>query len=38
MPQGGGLYTTDVFGGGPFPVSLTQTVIAGNRPDDCFGC
>ncbi len=29
--QGGGLFTT-------FPVTLTRTVIAGNRPDQCFGC
>ena len=29
-PQGGGLYTT-------VPVVLTSTVIAGNRPDQCFG-
>ena len=29
-PQGGGLYTT-------VPVVLAHTVIAGNRPDQCFG-
>ena len=29
-PRGGGLYTT-------VPVVLTSTVIAGNRPDQCFG-
>jgi hypothetical protein len=29
--QGGGLFTT-------FPVTLKNTVIAGNLPDDCFGC
>ena len=29
--QGGGLYTT-------FPVTLSRPVIAGNRPDQCFGC
>ena len=29
-PQGGGLYTT-------VPVVLARTVIAGNRPDQCFG-
>jgi hypothetical protein len=29
--QGGGLYTT-------FPVTLSRTVVAGNRPDECFGC
>ena len=29
--QGGGLFTS-------FPVMLTRTVIAGNRPDQCSGC
>jgi hypothetical protein len=29
--QGGGLFTTA-------PVTLTRTVIAGNHPDQCFGC
>jgi hypothetical protein len=29
--QGGGLYTAS-------PVTLTRTVIAGNKPDQCFGC
>ncbi len=29
--QGGGLFTA-------FPVTLTRTVIAGNTPDQCFGC
>ena len=29
--QGGGLFTT-------FAVTLTRTVIAGNKPDQCFGC
>ena len=29
--QGGGLYTD-------FPVTLTKTPIAGNKPDQCFGC
>jgi hypothetical protein len=29
-PQGGGLYTN-------VPVIITSTVIAGNRPDQCFG-
>jgi hypothetical protein len=29
--QGGGLFTT-------FAVTLTKTVIAGNKPDQCFGC
>ena len=31
LVQGGGLYTD-------FPVSLTRTLIAGNKPDQCFGC
>ncbi len=30
-PQGGGLFTA-------FPVTLTRTVIAGNKPDQCYGC
>ncbi len=29
--QGGGLFTA-------FPVTLTRTLIAGNRPDQCSGC
>ncbi len=29
--RGGGLYTA-------FPVTVTRTAIAGNRPDQCFGC
>jgi hypothetical protein len=29
--QGGGLYTD-------FPATILQTVIAGNAPDQCFGC
>jgi hypothetical protein len=29
--QGGGVYTTN-------GLSRTRTVIAGNKPDDCFGC
>ena len=37
-PQGGGMYTADIFSGEPFPVTLTRTAIAGNRPDQCFGC
>ena len=31
LVRGGGLFTD-------FPVSLTRTVIAGNNPDQCFGC
>jgi hypothetical protein len=37
-PQGGGIYTTDPFGGGNFPVTLTGTLVAGNQPDQCVGC
>jgi hypothetical protein len=37
-PQGGGIYTADVFGGANFPVTLTGTVVAGNQPDQCYGC
>jgi hypothetical protein len=29
--QGGGLYTD-------FPATIQRTVIAGNAPDQCFGC
>jgi hypothetical protein len=29
--QGGGLYTT-------VPVTLTNSIIAQNTPDQCFGC
>ena len=29
--SGGGLYTL-------YPVSLSQTPVVGNRPDQCFGC
>jgi hypothetical protein len=38
VSQGGGLYTADPFGGQPFPVAMTRTVIEGNKPDQCFGC
>jgi len=37
-PLGGGLFTADVFSLQPLPVTLTHTVIAGNSPDQCFGC
>lgn len=36
--QGGGIFTADVFSGDPFAVTLSGTVIAGNKPDECFGC
>jgi hypothetical protein len=35
--QGGGIYTAD-FTGEPLPITLTRTVVAGNQPDQCFGC
>ncbi|MBA3428768.1 MAG: hypothetical protein H0U07_09380 [Actinobacteria bacterium] len=31
LEQGGGVYTT-------FPITRTRTLIAFNRPDQCFGC
>jgi len=38
MSQGGGLYGADPFSGQPFPVTITRTVIEGNKPDQCVGC
>jgi hypothetical protein len=38
LSQGGGLYTADPLSGTPFPVTLTRTVIEGNKPDQCVGC
>ena len=38
MSQGGGLHTVDPFTGEPFPVTMSGTVIEGNRPDQCVGC
>jgi hypothetical protein len=37
-PMGGGLFTADVLSFQPLPVTLIHTVIAGNSPDQCFGC
>jgi hypothetical protein len=37
-PRGGGIFTADIFSGAPFAVTLTRTVVAGNKPDQCFGC
>jgi hypothetical protein len=31
LVHGGGIFTT-------FPLTLTRTTLAGNRPDQCFGC
>jgi hypothetical protein len=38
LSQGGGLYTADPFSGDSFPVTLTGTVIEGNKPGQCVGC
>ncbi len=38
VSQGGGLYTADPFSGEAFPLTLTRTVIEGNKPDQCVGC
>ena len=38
MSQGGGLYTVDPFTGEPFPVTMSGTVIEGNKPNQCVGC
>ena len=35
---GGGIYTADFLTDDPLPITLTDTVIAGNQPDQCFGC
>jgi hypothetical protein len=37
-PRGGGIFSANVFTGDPIPFTLTRTVIAGNKPDQCFGC
>ncbi|MGN6431529.1 MAG: hypothetical protein ACTHNB_12495 [Gaiellaceae bacterium] len=39
QPQGGGIFNGAILGGGgPYPLTLSKTVIRGNRPDQCFGC
>jgi hypothetical protein len=39
QPQGGGIFNGAILGGGgPFPLTLTRTVIQGNQPDQCVGC
>jgi hypothetical protein len=38
IPVGGGIFSADIFGGDPVPLTLTHTVIAGNKPDQCVGC
>jgi hypothetical protein len=38
-PQGGGIFTVDLFfTGEPIPITRTRTIVAGNKPDQCFGC
>jgi hypothetical protein len=37
-PLGGGLFTADVLSLQSLPATLIHTVIAGNNPDQCFGC
>jgi hypothetical protein len=37
-PQGAGIYNGGLGGGGPYPLTITHTVIQGNSPDQCVGC
>ena len=37
-PRGGGIFSANVFTGDPIPFTLTRTVVAGNKPEECFGC
>jgi hypothetical protein len=37
-PQGGGIFNGGLLGGGPFPITVNNTVIEGNSPDQCVGC
>jgi hypothetical protein len=37
-PLGGGIFSADLPGGVPVPFTLVDTVIAGNKPDQCVGC
>ena len=37
-PRGGGIFSADFFTGDPIPFTLTRTVVAGNKPEECFGC
>ena len=37
-PLGGGIFSASVFAGDPIPFTLTSTVVAGNKPEQCFGC
>lgn len=36
--KGGGIYTADFLTDNPLPITRTATVVAGNQPDQCFGC
>jgi hypothetical protein len=36
--SGGGIFTANAFTGEPFPITLTHTIVVGNKPDQCFGC
>jgi hypothetical protein len=38
QPQGGGIFSADLFSGTPFRFTLERTVVRGNEPDQCFGC
>jgi hypothetical protein len=37
-PRGGGIFSADFFTGDPIPITLTRTVVAGNKPEERFGC
>jgi hypothetical protein len=37
-PRGGGIFSANVFAGDPIPFTLTRTIVAGNKPEECFGC
>jgi hypothetical protein len=37
-PRGGGIFSANVFTGDPIPFTLSRTVVAGNKPEECFGC
>ena len=38
VPRGGGIFSADLFSEDPVPFTLTRTVVAGNKPDQCVGC
>jgi len=38
-PLGGGIFNGAILGGGgPYPLTVSNTVIQGNQPDECVGC